>query len=162
MPLYYLDSSALVKKYRTELGTNTIAELFSDKRDNEILLTSHLTVVEITSVATRLRRGGSLAGGAYGTLLASLLWDVSLEMELRPISDSVIFKAVRLTMDFPLRAPDAIHLATALEARDALLDETFYFVVSAGRLKSAGISADLTVLDPEEESAIETLRRFRS
>ena len=47
MSIYYVDTSALVKKYRTERGTDVVAELFGDRVGTDVLLTSYLTVLGI-------------------------------------------------------------------------------------------------------------------
>ncbi len=57
MRLYYLDTSALLKRYKSEPGSDNIYDLFAScgslpKR----LLTSLFTIVEMTSVSDRFAR----------------------------------------------------------------------------------------------------------
>ncbi len=40
MALYYLDTSALVKRYRTERGMEVMAALFSDRTLDDMFITS--------------------------------------------------------------------------------------------------------------------------
>jgi hypothetical protein len=47
MPLYYLDTSALLKRYRTEIGTRVVDALFSARTRDELLITSHLDHPEL-------------------------------------------------------------------------------------------------------------------
>jgi hypothetical protein len=60
MPLYYLDTSALLKRYKTEKGTAVIDELFSSRKPGEVFITSHFTSIEIESVAARALKAGAL------------------------------------------------------------------------------------------------------
>ncbi len=51
MSLFYLDSSALVKRYKTEKGSVAMDVLFEQKTSDDRLATSFLAVIEITGVA---------------------------------------------------------------------------------------------------------------
>ena len=42
MPVFYLDTAALLKRYRTEKGTEVVAALFSDRREDDVFVTSQL------------------------------------------------------------------------------------------------------------------------
>lgn len=57
MPLYYLDTSALLKRYRTENDTRVLDALFSARTRDELLITSHFTAIEVESVAARALKG---------------------------------------------------------------------------------------------------------
>ena len=65
MPLYYLDTSALLKRYKTETGTDVIDELFSSRRPAEVFVTSHFTSVEIESVGASRGSAVRIQYGAY-------------------------------------------------------------------------------------------------
>jgi predicted nucleic acid-binding protein len=162
VPVYYLETSALVKKYRTERGTEVVAELFQHKRGSDVFVTSYFTVVEITSVATRLLRGGALTSQAYQVIMGNLSRDMRETVRLHAVSDSVLSESIRLTQDHALRAPDAIHVATALGVRAGIPGHPFYFLGSDTRLNTACQSSGLLVLDPEEANSLEALRNFRS
>lgn len=60
MPMFYLETSALLKKYRTERGTDVVRELFEGKSDAEAFITSYFTVLEVISVARRLLAAATL------------------------------------------------------------------------------------------------------
>ena len=68
MALYYLDTSALVKRYRTERGTEVMAALFSDQTLDDAFITSHLTVLEVEAVAARALGARLLTQRAYESL----------------------------------------------------------------------------------------------
>lgn len=162
MPVYYLETSALVKKYRTEKGTEVVAELFQHKQGSDIFITSYFTVVEITSVATRLLRAGALTSQAYQVIMGNLSGDMRETVRLQSVSDSVLSESIRLTQDHALRAPDAIHVATALGVKAGIRGNPFYFLGSDARLNTACQASGLLVLDPQEANSLEVLRNFRS
>lgn len=162
MPVYCLETSALVKKYRTERGTEAIAELFQNKQESDVFVTSYFTVVEITSVTTRLFRAGALTNQAYQVIMGNLSRDMKETVRLQSVSDSVLSESIRLTQDHALRAPDAIHVATALGLRAGIRGRPFYFLGSDARLNTACHSSGLLVLDPEGSNSVEALRNFRS
>ncbi len=61
MPIFYLDTSALLKRYKTEAGTSVIDRLFKllEKPHNKAAI-SFLTVLEVIAAGRRLLKGGVL------------------------------------------------------------------------------------------------------
>ncbi len=66
---YFLDTSALVKYYVAEMGSNWIRSLVKTKP--VALIVSHLITVEIFSAFTRRLREGSLSSKDYAQLKAA-------------------------------------------------------------------------------------------
>ena len=64
--LYYLDTSALLKRYRTEKGSEVIQVLFSERQEDETLVTSHFSSLEVEAMASRALKGRILTRKAYG------------------------------------------------------------------------------------------------
>ena len=58
MSAYYLDTSALIKRYVTETGSSWLLNLFS--HPNLLLFTTRVTTVEVRSVLARRRRETSI------------------------------------------------------------------------------------------------------
>jgi predicted nucleic acid-binding protein len=75
MPRYFLDSSALVKRYHQESGTNLVEDLFRDSENR--LFISRLAIVEIHSCFARLVREQVLAETEFPQLIARLEADVA-------------------------------------------------------------------------------------
>ena len=67
MTVYYLDSSAWVKRYVFEVGSDFVGNLFSRK---ESLACSALGLVEITATLARKRKAGDLGEAELGLLIA--------------------------------------------------------------------------------------------
>lgn len=161
MPVYYIETSALLKKYRTEKGTDAVEELFQEKHENDRFVTSYLTLLESVSVVTRMFKSGSFSRRLYQATLGNLERDSSRLMSLDSVSDAVISEAIKQSMTHALRAPDAIHLASALRISSAS-NEKIYFLCSDTRLKTACLSSGLLVLDPEDPGSVDDLRRWRA
>lgn len=162
MAVYYLETSALLKRYRTEKGTEVLDELFQGKQESEVFTTSYFTVPEVTSVATRLLRSNSITRHSYNRLLGQLSQDLRHLIMLQSVSDSVLSEAVDFTMDYALRAPDALQIATALSVRSRVSDQPFYVLCTDSKLKTACENSNLVVLDPEATDSLEVLKGYRS
>jgi len=76
MPVFYLDTSALVKRYRTELGTEVVEELLGNPRPQDRFFVSFLSIIELTSGVLRLARGGQLREDIAQEILARFRHDV--------------------------------------------------------------------------------------
>lgn len=162
MAVYYLETSALIKRYRSEKGSGVIDEVFDGRSDDDVLTTSYSTVLEVPSVATRLMRARIIRPESYRHLVAGFIGDVRETMVLQPVSEVALSEAIELIMGNGLREPDAIHLATALGIRVSLLDVPLVFVGSHQRLTAAAEASGLLVLDPERREASDILGKLRS
>ncbi len=153
MTYFFFDSSALIKRYVTEKGTSWVREI-STNPENRVFV-AQITAVEIVSaLARRNREGGILPRTAQA---ARLLVDRHFEREYRvlKLSDQIIKRAEDLLSVYPLRAYDAVQLATALEA-NALITAarlpSLMFVSADQRLLSAANSERLLVLNPTDQT----------
>ncbi len=122
---YYFDTSALVKYYVTETGTQWVRELIQESDNGRwanVILTSALTWAEAVSAFSRLHRGKVIPGGLYRRLIAAFLRDGRSRYVRQPVNDATINQAVELIQRHPLRAYDAVQLATALRLDRVLRD----------------------------------------
>ncbi|MEH2022679.1 type II toxin-antitoxin system VapC family toxin [Nostoc sp.] len=60
MAIYFIDSSALVKRYISETGSAWVLELFNPTLNNEVFIAA-ITSVEIIAAITRRSRGGNIS-----------------------------------------------------------------------------------------------------
>lgn len=160
MPLYYLDTSALLKRYRTETGTDVLDAIFSARTQNEFFITSHFTSVEVESVAARALKGRLLSKKAQRVLLSLFAADLEHLLIVLPVSTALLSEAAEAARHYSLRAGDALHLASALRAKQASAAE-LVFVASDKELVEASGTAGFSVLDPEDEDAMPTLLNLR-
>jgi len=164
MALLYLDTSAILKRYRTEKGTDVVRELYEDRSISGTLVTSHFSCLEFESVAARALKGKLLTQQAYDAMLGSFSQDLGNYLRLVEMSGDIINDAIDAARKYALRAPDAIQLASAESRKPtiAFFVGTFVFVSSDKDLLAAAESAGMKTLDPEAEDAMEKLRSIRT
>jgi predicted nucleic acid-binding protein len=135
----YFDASALAKRYVREPDSLKIRRWLS----SDVPATCRLTSVEIVSALLRRSREGVLADDDLQRALAAIDPDLTamLVVELTPM---VVTRAHDLLRRHPLRAGDAIQLASCLYLQDELGEETV-FVVFDDRLSAAARREGLTV-----------------
>jgi predicted nucleic acid-binding protein len=112
----YLDTSALVKRYVTEPGSEDIVALTAAA---EAVATSLVTRAEVAAALARAVRVGALDNdsGRRAQRRFSREWPTFVRV---PITEALVFRAETLAWDHGLRGYDAVHLAAALTWRDAI------------------------------------------
>ena len=135
----YLDTSALVKLFTVEDGSASVRALISGPA--AILLVSRLGYTEAAVSLSRMVHLGRIPASDLPKRLGALdtYWEESIqEVEL---SDEVLRDARQLAQRFPLRTYDAIHLASAREAkrmlRGAFEGELRFLAFDSGLIKAA-------------------------
>lgn len=115
MAAYFLDSSALVKRYVTETGTAWVTGLLDPAARNRLYI-ARITGAEVTAALSRRERGGHLSPTDASTAIASFRHDY--ENRLRPIeiTATLVEDAMTATRTHGLRGYDAVQLAAALFA----------------------------------------------
>jgi predicted nucleic acid-binding protein len=127
----YFDASALVKRYVREPGSLKVRRLLSAG----VPATSRLSAVEIASALTRRAREGAFTNAERDRAIASLERDLSSLLVVE-LTAEVVQRAQALLRRWPLRAGDAVQLASGLYLR-AELDEPVTFVAYDERLMDA-------------------------
>jgi len=116
----YLDTSALLKLFVKEAGSDRVRALVTGRAGADVLLCSRLGRTEAAVSLARMVHLGRSAAADLPRRLGSLddYWDQSIqEIELL---EAVLEDARQLAQRFPLRTYDAIHLASAREGRRML------------------------------------------
>lgn len=150
MSVYFLDSSALAKRYLPELGSDWICQILSPSAGNEATV-SRITPVEVTSAVVRRMRGGSLTQDQADSILSQFKEDVVSEFVTLEITPAVLDEAIGLVVKHRLRAYDSVQLATACELKrqmSGLELADFRFVSADSELNSAAASEGLDVENP--------------
>jgi len=144
--IYYLDTSALVKRYYTEKGSAYIHELFQPEN---LLAVSKVAYAELLAALARKRREKEIGEADFGRAVESLQdeWKEFLVVE---VTDAVFTDLLSLVRRHPLRGFDAIHLCSALWFRKRIRSEVA-FVCSDRDLLAAAEREKLVVYDPEAQ-----------
>lgn len=121
MTVFFLDSSALVKRFHPEVGSDWITAI-SDVTGGHQIVVSDLTSVEVLSSAARRMREGLISRDT--AMLLRTLVDQFIQRHCHVIrtSELVTSRAKDLLLNYPLRAYDAIQLAAALESSRSMAD----------------------------------------
>lgn len=137
----YFDASALVKRYVLE----PYSELVSNRLQDGIPASSRLSQVEISSALALRWREGQLSREHLDRALAALGEDFeSLDVvELNPL---VVTLSRDLLLRHPLRAGDAIHLASGIHLMKRGLE--LEFLSFDQRLNMAARKEGMTVIHP--------------
>jgi uncharacterized protein len=150
MPGYFLDSSALGKRYHPEVGTAHVEALFQAQQPARFI--SRLSVVELQSVFAGKVRTRAIVEADLELLRARFLQDIS-QRELRIIrmTDGHYREAERLIQQHgvrrSLRTLDALQLSVALALhRRVALDA---FVCADQGLCSVAQEEGLRIINPE-------------
>jgi len=125
MPIYYLDTSALVKCYVPERGTawtlSLVAQSPSAVTPQNQIITSLLALAEGGAALARRQRSGEIAATERAELFDRLFTDCRDRYKLLPVDELTVQRAAQLTQHHPLRGYDAVHLASAILLRDVLM-----------------------------------------
>lgn len=162
MALFYLDASALAKRYKQEKGSNVVDFVFERQGDAR-LATSFLAIVELTGAVARLRMSKTLSEVRAAEFFSQFREEMVSRVELFPVSDGILAVAVGLAERHGLRAADAIHLATMTEmARGSVTTGTaFLSLVVDKALRNATEKEGIIVVNPEDENAVEKIRSIK-
>ncbi len=150
MSTYYLDASALVKRYVDEVGSDWLCAVITPAR-HPLLFTSRMVIVEVMSAFTRRVRDGSLTLADFAAMRDAFRGDCLDEYQIMPPTVIVVDLACGLLERHPLRAYDATHLATALSAQQFLAAQghpALTFLSSDDRLNQAATAEGMEVDNP--------------
>ncbi len=117
MAVFFCDSSAIVKRYAGETGSNFVDNL-ADSKSGNIILLARITRVEVAAAIARRLKSGSITPADAQNALAAFQHDLTnnyFTVEITPVLLSV---AVSLATKYALRGYDAVQLAATLEAND--------------------------------------------
>jgi predicted nucleic acid-binding protein len=137
--ILYLDTSALAKLYLEEESSDQV-RAWSDEA--EVLATSRVALAELAAAVARRHREGDLTDTDAERIRTAMLddWEHLIVVEVNE------HRAAELAFRQSLRGFDAIHLAAALEIREALDDVPTRFSCFDGRLNRAAAAESFEVL----------------
>ncbi|MBI3914596.1 MAG: type II toxin-antitoxin system VapC family toxin [Chloroflexi bacterium] len=148
--IYYLDTSALIKRYLDEIGSSWMRGL-AQAASSDLLISSRLTTVEISSAFARRLREGTVTKEDYADHLAVFDEDCNTLYHLVELSPEILDLARDLTARHPLRALDALQLASALLANRVFLNlnlPSLTFVSADDRLLETAQQENLPIYLP--------------
>jgi predicted nucleic acid-binding protein len=149
---YFLDNSALVKRYAEEIGTAWVSGLCDPVNDHTILI-ANATTVEVAAALAGKRRAREISPEAHGQVMQDFIRDASTQYHVLGVDQDVITLGVGLTGRQKLRGYDAVQLAVALTIHRAFTDRQLppLVFISADRdLLTAADNEGLLTDDPNQ------------
>ena len=113
---YFLDTSALVKRYIAEIGSNWVKVITNPAVSNDLAI-SQITWVEVLSALSRRQREGSLSADDFNSVFQYFSNDFDTQYRVIEVDQALIQSAGQLVIQYPLRAYDAVQLASALRVQ---------------------------------------------
>lgn len=147
---YYLDTSAMLKRYVNEPGS---LWLRAQMATATALIVSQLLIVEAVSAFNRRVREGALSPANYRRVRDMFYEDCRTAYQIVPLTASIVDLACTLLEHHPLRAYDAVHLATALTVQQSLQRRglsPLVFLSADDRLNRAAKAEGLAVDNPND------------
>ena len=145
----YLDANAVLKRYVSEVGSDSIASVFQSADGGKVSLQYSLwTLGECLGVLDRLDRQGRLPRGGLergrGLVLGETARLVRLGvLSITPLRARLIHRSWGLLLKHHLYQADAVHIATALASRSDVV------LTSDAHVAQGAAAEGLRVLDPE-------------
>jgi predicted nucleic acid-binding protein len=129
----YADTSALIKKYVRETGSEQVVEIFSQYL---LIGTSALTQVEMASAMAKALRLGWVSESEISIAWQDFLshWEAYIRT---PVTSGLVERASALAWRHGLRAYDSIHLASALIWQEVSGDSVIFACYDTNLLKAA-------------------------
>lgn len=150
MIAYFFDSSASVKRFAKESGSNWILGLLRPSAQNWIYVSS-LSLVEVTAAIARRRKGKTLDINKANKSIKRFQRSFEKRFLIVEVTPQLLDKAAEIADRYELRGYDAVQLASALQAnqnRQSLGMSSIIFVSGDKELNSAALAENLVVENP--------------
>jgi hypothetical protein len=150
LTVYYLDTSALVKLYLREPGTDRMMRLLLGPEGNRFAV-SAIARLEFTSAVWRLEREGQISSSLADVLLHRLAMHWRILYAVLPVSETVLSRAASVLDRHPLTSLDAVQLAASLTVAKLPESRRVCFVSSDVTLLKTAAAEGLPVWNPATE-----------
>jgi len=156
LPNYFLDTSALAKRYHKESGSEYMDRILEQSGSRSLI--SHLSIVELESVLAIKTRTGEIDEQALQIGRRRFRADIARQCLLvaPPVHERHFHRARRLLIQYGLpeglRTLDALQLAIALDLRQ--LGHVDVFVAADQRLCRVASMAGCSAVNPENPGPV--------
>ncbi len=150
MAVYFLDSSALVKRYIQETGSAWVQTLCQQTHPEDLYI-ARIAGAEVVSAIARRGRAGHLSPRELAAALDRFQQDFATGYEIIEMSPAIITRAMHFARTRFLRGYDAVQLSVASGLHDLrqVLGLAVLTLISADNdLNAAAISEGMTIENP--------------
>ena len=149
MKSFYFDTSALVKLYVAEEGSDEVLSIAEDPERNRLVVLD-LSRIEFRSAVRQRQRDGDIDEADAAAMIKRFDQDGVAAYVVQPLSAQVMQEAARLLDKHSLKAQDALQLAGCLVAC-ASVPPPVTFVCADGELCASARSEGFRVLNPVKQ-----------
>lgn len=150
MAVYFVDSSALVKRYIGETGSTWVLGLFDSALDNEVFVAA-ITGVEIIAAITRRARSGNINHADATMVCNQFRNDFQTDYQIIEITEGIINSGMVLAEIRGLRGYDAVQLSAGCAANALCIASglsSMIFVSADKELNIAAAQEGLSIENP--------------
>lgn len=151
MAAYYLDTSALVKRYASETGTIWVRSVTS-LGAGHILFVALISGAEVVAAIAKRERLSSLSSTDAQQAISDFQNHFQAQYSVIALTREIVERAMALAPKQSLRGYDAVQLAAALILNDELIASgsvPITFVSADNDLNNAAAQEGLAVEDPQ-------------
>lgn len=142
MPVYFFDTSALVKRYHVEAGSETVNGLF--EKQDAVFAVASITIAEFVSAFARKFSEGVITEEDFRACLSEFSKDIITSFWVIDLDRSHINRSVSLIIKHYLRTLDSLQLAVFLNLSPAKPT----IVTSDDALYNAALKEDTLAIKP--------------
>jgi predicted nucleic acid-binding protein len=147
--LYFLDSSAVLKRYVRESGSGWITNLL--ETSGATFYVARIASVEVVSALARSALSKKLSRGRSQDLIHQFRVDLTSKYRFILFNDSVVERAMIVAETHWLRAYDSVQLASALTLASRV-KSALIFVSADVQLNNVALAEGLAVENPNDHS----------
>ncbi len=152
---FYLDASALAKRYAPEIGSSVVDHLFA-RLTLDRLVVFDVGMAEVISILVRKRYSGKLSAHNFSQALIDFRAEITNAAAVRKATadTALVTSAFPLIVQHSINATDAILLRSTLDFTANLRPrgDDLALVASDGRLLRAAQAEGLTTFNPETQT----------
>src|SRR5438093_9306518 len=113
MAAFLFDSSALVKRYLDEPGSEWVRRVLHPSLGHDVVV-AQTTPVELVAAICRRQHAGALPADDAEAAMADLVYDLAVQYDVLALSHPIVQRAMELCRQHSLRGYDGVQLATAV------------------------------------------------
>ncbi|MDA1190074.1 MAG: type II toxin-antitoxin system VapC family toxin [Candidatus Poribacteria bacterium] len=144
MAAIFFDTSAFVKRYLVETGSEWVHDLMRPSAGNRIYL-AWITGPEVISSLTRSRRRGDISQEELEALIGQFEREWDHRYRRVDVNIPVIRRAMALAKRYGLRGYDSVQLSAAIELAQ---DQSITFISADENLNTAAAAERLAIENP--------------
>ncbi len=145
--IYFCDTSAIIKLYHAEIGTDYMESIFDDNQC--AIMISELTLVEFDSSVSKKVRTGNISASAKNEAIKNFKIDCQNRFLVNPLDSRIIRSARKIINKYgnklSIRTLDALQLGSCLVEEQ----EGLHFVCADSHLNKICKLEGVSTINPE-------------